>query len=102
MHSLISSYLRPLEGGGEALINRRLMTPGGITEYRIPDVQLLDINYSTPTVSGVWDFKAVNLNEYSYRLSPQFMDIRRATSITPTPLYYRLPVQRTLRPPPGL
>jgi RHS repeat-associated protein len=93
MHTLNAEFLRPLESPN-LRVNRRFPTPGGRSEYRRPDYQLVDPSYPGGRPYGNWDLKPLGLNEYSYALTPQFMDIRGASGLgirDPKPLYYRLP-----------
>lgn len=90
MHKLKFSFTRELEGRN-LLSNRRLETPGQISDYRVPDFQLVDPNYSPPRPIAIWDLKVRNLNEYSHWGSDQFTDIREATGIRTVPLYYKMP-----------
>ena len=80
MHGLTFSFTRELEGRN-LLTNRRLETPGQISDYRVPDFQLVDPNYSPPRPIASWDLKVRNLNEYSHWGTDQFTDIREATGI---------------------
>jgi RHS repeat-associated protein len=89
-HELMFSFSRELEGRN-LLTNRRLDTPGQISDYRVPDFQLVDPSYSPPRPIAVWDLKVRNLNEYSHWGSNQFSDIRKATGIRAVPLYFKLP-----------
>jgi hypothetical protein len=92
-HALHFEFSRELESP-EILINRRLNTPGMISDYRLPDFWLQDPAYIPARPLKVWDLKPLNLNEYSFYLSDQFGDIRSVTGESPIPLYYRLPRPR--------
>jgi hypothetical protein len=92
-HDLHFEFSRELESP-EILINRRLETPGMISDYRVPDFRLQDPAYIPARPLKVWDLKSLNLNEYSFYLSDQFGDIRSVTGESPIPLYYRLPGPR--------
>jgi RHS repeat-associated protein len=89
-HNLHFEFSRELESRG-LLTNRRLDTPGQLSEYRIPDFQLVDPSYSPARPIAVWDLKVSSVNEYSHWGSAQFTDIREAIGIRVKPLYYSLP-----------
>jgi RHS repeat-associated protein len=97
MHELHFEFSRGLESP-ELRVDRRMETPGGRSEYRRPDFQLVDPNYFPATPTAAWDLKLSGLNEYSHYSSAQFTDIREATGIRTIPLYYRLPGMRRAIP----